>query len=148
MTESGKLGEGDDGGLGYMYGSTGRACGGRAMGARAVCADAGEDMPERAGRTQRETRCANNAAWLLLGGRESYQESGPTLRTGWQDLRRLASTQTGRAERNARPCEAASGGTCPTKVDCKMRRFAWDDTIDYRTSNLTVEQTLLVEPAT
>ena len=33
------------------------------MAVRAVCAEAGEDMPELA---QKETRCAN-AAWLLGG---------------------------------------------------------------------------------
>ena len=43
------------------------ACGGRLMAVRAVCADAGEDMPEQA---QKETRCAS-AAWLPSGGRSS-----------------------------------------------------------------------------
>ncbi|KAH8644589.1 hypothetical protein IG631_02053 [Alternaria alternata] len=43
------------------------------MAVRAVCADAGEDMPEQA---QKETRCAS-AAWLPSGGArvvETYQE--------------------------------------------------------------------------
>jgi hypothetical protein len=73
VTEGESWGKGDDGGLGYMYGSTRRACGGRLMAVRAVCADAGEDMPEQA---QKETRCAN-AAWLPSGGArvvETYQE--------------------------------------------------------------------------
>jgi hypothetical protein len=39
------------------------------MAVRAVCADAGEDMPELA---QKETRCAK-AAWLGVGALESWR---------------------------------------------------------------------------
>jgi hypothetical protein len=52
-----------------MYGSTRRACGGRLKAVRAVCADAGEDMPEQA---QKETRCAS-APWLVSGPLESWR---------------------------------------------------------------------------
>ncbi len=69
VTEGESWGTGDDGGLGYMYGSTRRACGGRLMAVRAVCADAGEDMPEQA---QKETQCAS-AAWLPSGALESWR---------------------------------------------------------------------------
>lgn len=88
VTEGESLGKGDDGGLGYMYGSTRRACGGRLMAVRAVCADAGEDMPEQA---QKETRCAS-AAWLPSGGArvvETYQEMRALERLR-DDLRRGA----------------------------------------------------------
>jgi hypothetical protein len=88
VTEGESWGKGDDGGLGYMYGSTRRACGGRLMAVRAVCADAGEDMPEQA---QKETRCAN-AAWLPSGGArvvETYQEMRALERLR-DDLRRGA----------------------------------------------------------
>jgi hypothetical protein len=86
VTEGESWGKADDGGLGYMYGSTRRACGGRLMAVRAVCADAGEDMPERA---QKETRCAK-AAWLGVGGArvvETYQERRVRLHLR-DDLRR------------------------------------------------------------
>lgn len=58
-----------------MYGSTSRVCGGRLMASRAVCADAGEDMPER----RRKKRGAPMRLGWLSGARvvETYQESGP-----------------------------------------------------------------------
>jgi hypothetical protein len=86
VTECRSWGKGDDGGLVYMYGSTRRACGGRLVAVRAVCADAGEDMPEQ---VQKETRCAS-APWLGVGGArvvETYQERRVPLHLR-DDLRR------------------------------------------------------------
>ena len=68
MTEGESWGKADDGGLGYMYGSTRRACGGRLMAVRAVCADAGEDMPELA---RRKKGSAPVRLGCFSGGRSS-----------------------------------------------------------------------------
>lgn len=68
------------------------ACGGRLMAVRAVCAYAGEDMPELA---QKETRCAS-APWLLFGGGRGRSSRGDVSRNAGphahlrDDLRRAA----------------------------------------------------------
>lgn len=77
------------GGSDICMDQTRRACGGRLMAVRAVCADAGEDMPELA---QKETRCAS-APWLPFGGRSSRgdvsRNAGPHAHLR-DDLRRAA----------------------------------------------------------
>lgn len=76
------------GGSDICMDQTRRACGGRLMAVRAVCADAGEDMPEL---VQKETRCAS-APWLPSGGGGGGGGRGARVVETYQEMRVLTHT--------------------------------------------------------
>lgn len=78
VTEGGKLGEGDDGGRGYMYGCARRACGGRPRAAGpSVLARARICRSDQGAPAANEGRQRRLAARRGARVAEPYQESGP-----------------------------------------------------------------------